>query len=137
MQLSEHEMTLAVRAAAKHVLATQRGRKARTDPDEAWQALTPLERFQLLEPVGDQVLPVLRALPEVEVAPGERPVFTTAQVTQAVEGVMGAGGGRFRRKVAVAARVLLVRAALDGIPPKEDLGDLDGLEIPDHVPDDL
>ena len=59
------------------------------------------------------MLPVLAALPEIEVASGTAPAFTLAQITEAVEQAMGEGGGRFRRKVSVAARAALVKAAVE------------------------
>ena len=59
--------------------------------------------------MGSQVLPVLLALPDVEVPAGTRPTFTDAQVLAAVEETLGDAGGRLRRKVVVAARVALVR----------------------------
>ncbi len=82
--------------------------------------MSPYERYQVLEPVGSQVLPALVALPDVEVAPGTRPSFTDAQVLAAVEETLGEAGGRLRRKVVVAARLALVRAALAQLPPRHD-----------------
>ena len=97
--------------------------------DEAWDALTKYQRFQLLDGLGDQLLPALVALPDVEVAPGTRPTFTDAQVRASVderlEGVKG-----LKRRVLLEARVALLRVALDAIPPRADP---DALIVPDHL----
>jgi hypothetical protein len=122
MRFTEHELTLAVTAAAKTVVAGQRRkvRKGRADVDEVWREMDRYERYQVLTAVGDQVLPVLTALPDVPVEAGTRPSFTLAQIAAAVEAQLGEGGGRVRRKVAVAGRVALVRSALDQLPPRSD-----------------
>ena len=113
MRFTEHEMTVAVQAAARTVAS---GRRKRPD----WESLDPMQRYHVLEAVGGQVLPVLIALPDVEVAAGTRPTFTTAQVAAAVEGTLGEGGGRLRRKAAVAARTALVLQALAALPVRND-----------------
>jgi hypothetical protein len=123
MRFTEHELTVAVTAAAKTVAdARQRGvrRRAGGGVDETWTALTPYERYQVLEAVGSQILPVLVALPDVEVAAGTRPTFSDAEVLAAVEETLGDAGGRLRRRVVLAARVALVRAALAELPPRHD-----------------
>ncbi|WP_457205181.1 hypothetical protein [Nocardioides sp. P5_C9_2] len=133
MRFTEHELTLALTAAAKPVaVAQQRSlRKGRQDPDVVWTAMTGYERYQVLDALGSQLLPALVALPDVEVETGARPVFTDAQVTAAVEETLGdAPGGRVRRKVVVAARVALLRAALAGLPPRSDP---DTLQVPDSL----
>lgn len=133
MRFTEHELTLALTAAAKPVAAAQqRGlRKGRQDPDVVWTAMTGYERYQVLDALGSQLLPTLVALPDVEVETGARPAFTDAQVQAAVEETLGdAPGGRMRRKVVVAARVALVRAALAGLPPRSDP---DTLQVPDSL----
>ncbi|QIK75812.1 hypothetical protein [Nocardioides piscis] len=119
MRFTEHELTRAVEAAARTV-ARAKARKRAGGADAAWEALTRIERYYLLDGVGSQVLPVLIALPDVEVAPGTRPTFTDAQIVAAVESTLADGGGRLRRKVTVAARVALVRAALAELPPRMD-----------------
>lgn len=126
MRFTEHELTVAVTAAAK-VVAGGKGRRARGDA--AWEAMSKLERYHLLEAVGSQVLPVLLALPDVEVPAGTRPTFTDAQIAGAVEGTLGDSGvGRLRQKVAVAARLTLVRTALAQLPVRQDP---DALIVPD------
>ncbi|HXH78604.1 hypothetical protein [Nocardioides sp.] len=123
MRFTEHELTVAVTSAAKTVAnVRQRGvrRRAGGGAEETWAAMSPYERYQVLEPVGSQVLPALVALPDVEVAPGTRPSFTDAQVLAAIEETLGEAGGRLRRKVVVAARLALVRAALAQLPPRQD-----------------
>jgi hypothetical protein len=132
MRFTEHELTAALTGAAKSVLAAQDKsvRKGRRSVDEAWDALTRFERFQLLDGLGDQVLPVLVALPDVEVEPGTRPTFTTAQVTATVEERVGDDLGKLRRAVTVKARVALVQIALSHVPPRRDP---DALTVPDHL----
>lgn len=130
MRFTEHELTRAMEAAAKSVLAARRGNRRR-DVEEVWAGLTRYQRYQLLDALGDQVLPVLVGLPDVEVAPGTRPTFTRAQVEQAVaERLDAAGGGRLRRAAVLRVRVALVEAALAGVPPRQDP---DALVVPDHL----
>ena len=131
MRFTENELTLAVTAAAKTVLAARKDvRRGRQDVDEVWEALTAYERFKILDGVGGQVLPVLVGLPDVDVEPGTRPAFTDSQVRETVDAVVGDGLGRVRRAVALAARVALVRSALAGLPPRQDP---DALIVPDHL----
>jgi len=125
MRFTEHELTVAVTAAARTVAGAKARRRT---ADEAWEAMSRIDRYHHLEAVGSQVLPVLLALPDVEVAAGTRPTFTDAQVVAAVEQTLGDGGGRLRRKVALAARVALVRTALAQLPPRQDP---DALVVPD------
>ena len=131
MRFTEHELTAALTGAAKVVLAARRRdvRRGKTDIDAVWDELDRYQRFQLLDALGSQVLPVLVALPDVEVTPGTRPAFTDHEVTTTVEGVLGEGSG-LRRKVEVRARAALVRLALEHVPPRSDP---DGLVVPDHL----
>lgn len=129
MRFTEHELTVAVTAAARTVAAGRVRRRAKDD--DAWEAMSKIDRYHLLEAVGGQVLPVLLALPDVEVPAGTRPTFTDEQVAAAVEQTLGEGGvGRLRQKVAVAARVTLVRTALAQLPVRQDP---DALVVPDHL----
>ena len=132
MRFTEHELTAALTGAAKTVLATQSKdvRKGRTDIDTLWNAMTKFQRFTMLDSLGDQILPVLVALPDVEVESGTRPSFTDQQILETVEAKLGDEGGRLRRKVVVAARVALVRTALEHVPPRTDP---DALIVPDHL----
>ena len=130
MRFTEHELTVAVTAAAKTV-AGAKGRR-RSSGDEAWEAMSKLDRYHLLEAVGSEVLPVLLALPDVDVEPGTRPTFTDAQVATAVEENLGDAGGRLRRKVVVAARTTLVKVALAKLPVRQDP---DALIVPDSLDD--
>jgi hypothetical protein len=132
MRLTEHELTIALTGAAKQVMTLQRKdvRKGKVDVDEAWETTDRYQRFLLLDGLGAQLLPVLVALPDVEVEPGARPQFTDAQIQNTVEQVIGDEGGRLRRKAVVAARVALVRAALGHLPPRQDP---DALIVPDHL----
>ncbi len=132
MRFTEHELTAALTGAAKTVLAAQRKdvRRGRADIDTVWDEMDRFQRFQLLDGLGGQVLPVLVALPDVEVEPGTRPTFTDEQVSATVEGLVGEEGGRLRRKVVVRARTELVKAALAHVPPRQDP---DALIVPDHL----
>ena len=132
MRFTEHELTAAVTGAAKAVLAAQRKdvRKGKQDIDDLWDEMGRYQRFQLMDAVGTQVLPVLVALPDVDVEPGTRPTFTDEQVTGAVEGLVGEELGRVKRKVLVKARVALVQTALAHVPPRSDP---DALIVPDHL----
>jgi len=133
MRFTEHEMTAALTGAAKAVLAAQDKdvRKGRVDIDALWEGLGRYQRFQLLNALGDEILPVLVALPDVEVETGTRPSFTDEQITKAVEEQLGeSGGGKVRRKLVVSARVALVRTALGCVPPRSDP---DALIVPDHL----
>ncbi len=128
MRFTEHELTVAVTAAAKTVAAGRAGRRAKGEA--AWEAMSKIDRYHLLDAVGGQVLPVLLALPDVEVPAGTRPTFTDAQIAAAVEQTLGeTGDGRLRQKVAVAARLTLVRTALAQLPVRQDP---DALVVPDH-----
>lgn len=131
MRFTEHELTAALTGAAKSVLAVQDRsvRKGKRSADEAWAALAPYARFKMLDGLGDQLLPALVALPDVDVEPGTRPEFTDAQIAAAVEERMGSGKG-VRRAVLVKARVALVKEALAHVPPRQDP---DALVVPDHL----
>ena len=128
MRFTEHELTIAVTAAAKSVAGTKGRRRA--DADAVWESMSKLDRYHHLEAVGGQVLPVLLALPDVEVPAGTRPTFTDAQVLAAVEETLGEGGGRLRRKVTVVARATLVKVALAQLPIRQDP---DALIVPDSL----
>ncbi|MCA1981758.1 hypothetical protein [Nocardioides nematodiphilus] len=121
MRLTEKEMTAALTGVAKQVVAAQDKsvRKGKVSVDELWELMTRYQRYVVLNGLGDQVLPVLVALPDVEVAIGERPQYTDEQITEAVEAQLG-DEGRLRRKMLLTARVALVRIALESIPPKAD-----------------
>ncbi len=131
MRFTEHELTLAVTGAAKTVLAARKDvRRGRQDVDEAWKDLNAYQRWRLLDSVGDQILPVLVTLPDVEVAPGTKPGFTEAQVKETVESVLGDDVRGVRRRVVLAARASLVQVALAALPPRQDP---DALIVPDHL----
>lgn len=131
MRFTEHELTAALTGAAKSMLAAQDRdvRKGKRSVDEAWEELSKFQRFQLLDGLGGQVLPVLVALPDVEVAAGERPAFTDEQITAAVVERLGEERG-VRRKALLMARVALIRIALASVPPRQDP---DALIVPDHL----
>ena len=131
VRFTERELTVALEGAAKSVLAVQDKsvRKKQRTADEAWTSLTRYQRFQLLDGLGDQLLPVLVSLPDVEVAVGTRPTFTNAQISAAVEERLGAGKG-LKRKVLLQARIALVKIALEAVPPRQDP---DALIVPDHL----
>ncbi len=118
MHFTEYELTAAVTGATKSVLATKRRRKRDVDVDAEWETMDRYQRFKLLDAVGSQVLPVLVALPDVEVAPGTRPSYTGQQVQEAVRGLLGDGLGKVQRLVTVKARTALVQTALAHVPPR-------------------
>jgi hypothetical protein len=122
VQFTEAELTAALTAAAKAALVAQSKdlRKGRVDVEDAWRDLGGYGRYQLLESLGDQVLPVLASLPDVPRVHGERPAYTSAQVRAAVAEHVGDAGGRLRRQAVVLARATLVQAALAAVPPWVD-----------------
>ncbi|WP_435748075.1 hypothetical protein [Nocardioides sp. SYSU DS0663] len=132
MRFTEHELTAALTGAAKTVLAAQDRdvRRGRRGVDEAWDALTRIQRFHLLDGVGDEVLPVLVALPDVEVRTGERATYSEAEITRVVEERLDPGVNRVKRALVVRTRVALVQAALAALPPRQDP---DTLTVPDHL----
>jgi hypothetical protein len=132
MEFTEHELTAALTGAAKSVLAAKRRdvRKGKTDIDTLWDEMDRYQRFKLLDSLGGEVLPVLVALPDVEVEPGERPAFTDAQIVEVVEQRLGDQGGRLKRRVNLVARVALVKTALAHVPPRSRP---DTLNVPDHL----
>ena len=132
MRFTEHEMTAALTGAAKTVLAAQRKdvRRGKADIDTVWEELGGYQRFQLLDQLGSQLLPVLVALPDVDVAVGTRASYTDREVSETVVGVLGDGGGKLRRAVLVKAGTALVQSALAHLPPRQDP---DALIVPDHL----
>lgn len=132
MRFTEHELTAALTGAAKAVLAAQRKdvRRGQVDVDTAWEELDRFQRFKLLDGLGGEILPVLVALPDVEVEPGTRPTYSDEQVAETVEAQLGEGPGKLRRAVVVKARTALVQTALGHLPPRSDP---DALIVPDHL----
>jgi hypothetical protein len=132
VRFTEHELTAALTGAAKAVLTTQRKdvRRGRADIDTVWNEMDRYQRFQLLDRLGSEILPVLVALPDVEVAPGTRPSYSDREVSDTVEGQVGDGLGRVRRVVVVKTRTALVQSALAHLPPRQDP---DALVVPDHL----
>jgi len=122
MRLTEHEMTAALTGTAKSVLAAQRKdvRKGRVDIDTVWDDMDRYQRFRLLDALGGQILPVLVALPDVEVAAGAQPSYSDRQISEIVAELVGDEGGKLRRAVTVKARTALVRTALAHVPPRLD-----------------
>lgn len=132
MRFSEAELTAAVNGVAKAAFAAQSKdiRKGKVDLDQAWHDLGGFGRYQLLEPLGSQILPILATLPDLPRVVGERPKFSGAQLREAVEAHTDEQGGRIRRKALVMTKVALVQAALDSIPPYSDP---DTLIVPDSL----
>jgi hypothetical protein len=95
MRLTERELTVALEGVAKSVLSAQDKdvRKGRRTADDAWAALTKYQRYQMLAGLGDQLLGVLVALPDVEVAIGTRPTFTNAEIEAARPARQGGAQG--------------------------------------------
>jgi len=122
MRFTEHELTAALTGAAKSVVAAGKTfRKSSVDIDTTWDAMDRYEKFKLLDALGGQILPVLRALPDVEVTPGTRPSYPNQQVSDVVAGLVGNDLGKLRRAVVVKARTALVQTALANVPPRLDL----------------
>ena len=132
MRFTEYELTAALTGAAKAVLAAQRKdvRRGKADIDTVWEELDRYQRFQILDQLGAQLLPVLVALPDVEVAPGTRPSYTDREVTETVEALLDDSVGKLRRAVIVKTRMTLVQTALAHLPPRQDP---DALIVPDHL----
>jgi hypothetical protein len=122
MRFTEHELTAALTGAAKAILATQRKdvRRGRADIDTVWHEMDRHQRFQLLDQLGAQILPVLVALPDIEVAAGTRPTYTDREVRETVEALVEDGPGKLRRAVIVKTRTALVQSALSHVPPRSD-----------------
>jgi hypothetical protein len=118
MHFTEYELTEAVTGATKTLMASKRFRKRGEDVETAWATMDRYQRFKMLDAVGSQVLPVLVALPDVEVGPGERASYTREQVQQVVDGLVDADLGRLKRAVTVKARTALVQNALSHLPPR-------------------
>ena len=132
MRFTERELTVALEGAAKSVLAVQDKtvRKGRRTADDAWAELSRYQRFQLLDGLGDQLLPVLVALPDVDVEPGTRPTFTDAQIRTTVEQRLGGEAKGIKGRVRVEASLALTKLALAALPPRADP---DALIVPDHL----
>ena len=132
MRFTEHELTAALTGAAKAILATQRKdvRRGRADIDTVWNEMDRYQRFQLLDQLGSEILPVLVALPDVEVATGTRATYSDREVSDTVEALVGDGLGKVRRVIVVKTRTALVQSALAHLPPRQDP---DTLVVPDHL----
>ena len=119
MQFSEAELTAAMTGYAKATLIAQNKdiRKGKVDVEQVWQDLGGYGRYQLLDGFSGVVLPVLAALPEVPRVHGERPRFSTGQISNALEQCLTFEGGRIKRKALVLAQAALVGMALQELPP--------------------
>ncbi|WP_175422355.1 hypothetical protein [Nocardioides jishulii] len=142
MRFTEHELTQAIHGVAKSVLAARKDvRKKKVDVEQLWSTMDKFERYQLIDGLGSQLIPVLIALPDVEVAAGTRATFTPEQVTEAVESVVGDAGGKLRRKATVALQVALTTEALKHLPVRRDpdgltsgeADPLDDIVVPDSL----
>lgn len=119
VRFTEAELTVAITSVAKAALRAQSKdiRKGRVELEDAWRELGGYGRYQLLEPIGSQLLPILVSLPDLPRVHGERPKFSTAQIKDAVEQHVGDEGGRLRRRTVVLARTALLHAVLAELPP--------------------
>ena len=139
MRFSEHELTAALHGAAKSLLRAQRKVRRGEDVEQVWEAMSRVERFRILDGLGGQILPVLVALPDVEVAVGTRPKYDDAVIAEVVATQLGEQGGRLKRAVLTKGRVALVQIALAAVPPRRDPDALlhaDPDDLP-TAPDDL
>lgn len=134
MRFTEGELTVAMTGVAKAALAAQNKdiRKGRVDLEQAWADLGGYGRYQLLESLGSQILPILVALPDQPRQAGARPSYSTAEIKKLVEANTGEdeGGGRIRRKAVVLTRVALVQTALAHVPPWTDP---ESFDVPDSL----
>lgn len=139
MKFTEHEMTTALTGLAKHYLAQIHPDKDADDfgVDAAWENIPRFNRYKTLEVYGDLVLPVLVALPDVDVEPGTRPVFDDNQVLTAAQQVVAdreAAGRSHAPDVsaddAVKSSFLTTRLALRFLPVRLDA---DGLLTGDDI----
>ena len=132
MQFSEAELTAAVTGVAKAAFAagSKDLRKGKVDLEQAWHDLGGHGRYQLLEPIGSQVLPILIALPDVPRVHGERPSYSNSEIKDVVEEQTGDEGGRIRRKAIVLSRIALVQTALAHVPVWKDPAEL---VVPDSL----
>jgi len=78
----------------------------------------------MLYALGGQILPVLVALPDIDVAPGTRPSYSMKQVSEVVAGLVEDDLSRLRRVVVIKARTALVQTALAHVPPRLDFNAL-------------
>jgi len=131
MRLTEQEMTAALTGVAQQVLGAQdkQVRKGKRTTEELWEATGRYQRYVVLNGLGDQILPVLVALPDVDYPVGGRPAFTDEQISEAVESQLG-DEGRLKRKVVLASRIALVKLAIENLPPRQDP---DAFVVPDHL----
>jgi hypothetical protein len=122
VHFTEAELTIALTAVAKATLTAQSKeiRKGRVEVDDVWHDLGGYGRYQLLDSLGSQILPVLASLPDVPRVHGERPSYRTAEIRGAVEEHLEAADGRLRRLAVVGARTALVQNALAQLPPWVD-----------------
>lgn len=127
MHFTEAELTAALTAIAKATLTAQSKeiRKGRVDVEDAWRDLGGYGRYQLLDALGTQFLPVLASLPDVPRTHGERASYTDAQVRAAVEQHLDPGEGRVRRMALALARTALLQTALAQLPPWFDPESID------------
>ena len=97
MRFTEHELTVAVTAAAKVVAGGKVRRRAKDD--DAWEAMSKIDRYHLLEAVGSQVLPVLLGA-EVAARQREHERVTALQLAERPDGAGVVGQGVVREDAA-------------------------------------
>lgn len=142
MQFSEHEMTVAVDAAARQLFLGSRAPWRRRRARQAWEQLPAFQKYQHRAAAGEIVLPTLTALPE-RPAPGGRPRFSLGELLEA-----GAAGAqsltdhrspgawerlpeRKRRRIARLAAVT-TQLALAAMPPRPEAPPAGGLQPSDN-----
>lgn len=153
MQFSEFEMTQMLHGVAKtHVAFTARaadtaqGEHVSQEPlsdDEiavAWDAASKMTRYRVIEALSEFLLPVLPALPEVTVAPGERATYEPEQVIAAARESVETDVAMDRINPAQADDVAIQRAslttyALGYLPLKsvQPLNETEGLSAEDFI----
>lgn len=141
MRFTEHEMTVGLAGAAKYLLSMQNRdvRRGKLDIEQVWNSLDKFARFQILDGLSEQVLPIMVALPDIEVAGGERVSYSDAQIKETVEAQTGQVVGLLKRSATIRARIELIKAALAALPVRRDPNgllnsdDLDDFTVPDDL----
>ena len=128
VKFTEHELTVAVEAAARRLDATARTPWSRKKATDRWDGLTKMQRYERLSAAADLVLPVLAALPERPTV-GETPAFSAQEYSAAVEQARGSAEGR-RERMAVVVLADLARRAVAAMPVRRDP---DAFEVPDDL----
>ncbi|WP_156388752.1 MULTISPECIES: hypothetical protein [unclassified Nocardioides] len=138
MKFTEREMTEAVDAVGQKVFAASRPLKR--NHDEAWQALSKIEKYHHRAAAGEMILTALIALPERPTV-GSPPQFTPEEYAEAATAGTrqlmdhrrpGAWDGLSSRKqkALVKATAMMVEIGVLAMPIRQDP---DAFIVPDHL----